>query len=390
MAPMTARARNRIGLTALVALATACGPAPSVTPSPTPEASGGPTPPPVSGTIEVSAVVQVVADELRLRAEPSTGASLVAAMPRGHLVRVESGPVEAEGYRWWELVEVGGTTGWAADGDGTDAWLAGPLAAEAPPLLRLDQVCDVTFPPLPPATTILTDGTVLLTVGDVGPGDPGPQPWRIGTLAPAGLEHIQANVLGSPYLRASAEYLAEPLPGAEPPGHGGCVHEFTVGGGEIVVSAVGWFGGEEEEAFWQPSPERKTLTEIAENLVALDDVLDDALWSVPPTVPYLAGTYTLVVAADPIQAPLANDVPQLEADPLRELLAESAETELGRCTEVSTREAFELAMGLGAAAPPFLLQGMSSTSFVAEETLYALTAVPQTPVGEPSCADIGG
>lgn len=345
----------------------------------------------IDGIIEVSAVVQVIADELRLRADPNTTAALVAAMPSGHVARIEAGPVEAEGFRWWQLVDVGGRTGWAADGDGTDAWLTAAVATDAPPLIRLHYGCDVTGPIRVPATTILTDGTVILTDTGFAPGDPAPAMWRIGTLSAAGLEHIRGNLVESPYLQVSAEYVAEPLPGATPPGHGGCVYEFTVGGDEVAVTAVGWFGDEEEAAFWQPSPQRKTLTDFAQGLIALDDVLDDALWATPPTLPYLATRYTVVRTESPAGVPVQSGTPRLAEDPLGDLIGEPARlTGIGACWEIAVGDAFRVATVLADAEPPLPFHAMGGPAYVVDATNVGLIVVPQTPVGEPSCADVAG
>lgn len=381
-----------------MALLTACGTSPQPTSSVAPgtsPAQGGPSTgtavpsAPAEGSIGPSSVLQVVADDLRLRAEPNTTAALVAAMPRGHVTRVESGPVEADGFRWWELVDADGVTGWAADGDGADPWLASAGGTAAEPLLRLSYGCDVTGPIRAPATTILADGTVILAEAGFDPGDLAPPTWLTGRLSTAGIEHVRQNLLGSPYLQASAEYAAEPLPEAEPPGHGACLYEFTVGDDEVVVAATGWFGDEEEAAFWQPSPERKTLTEFAESLISLDDVLADSLWATPPTLPYLPMRYSVVRTESPAAEPLPSGVPRLGEDPIVSILADPhAETQIGPCWDVELTTAFDLASTLTGTLPAWPFQGVGGAAYVVDGTHFGLTVVPQTPVGEPSCADI--
>ena len=50
---------------------------------------------------------------LRVRAEPSTGAAIIARVPAGNVVRLEDGPVTADGYTWWRVRGAAGT-GWSA------------------------------------------------------------------------------------------------------------------------------------------------------------------------------------------------------------------------------------------------------------------------------------
>lgn len=390
---------------ALAALLAACGtsqqpvasgsvgahavPSPSRTDSATDTASGTAAPVPIGSPIEPSSVVHVIADELRLRAEPSTAGDLVATMPRGHVARVASGPVDADGFRWWELIDLTGSRGWAAEGDGADPWLATPLGATGEPLLRLSYGCDVTGPIRAPATTILTDGTVILAEAGYEPGDPAPPDWLTGRLSAAGIEHVRENIVGSPYLQTSAEYTPEPLPGAEPPGHGACLYEFSVGTEDIVVTAVGWFGDAEEAEFWQPSPERKTLTQFAEGLISLDDVLADELWTAPPSVPYLAPRYSLVRTESPAGPPEPSGPPRHERDPVETILGDpDAQAQIGPCWEIDVSTTFDVASALGTAEPPWRFQAVGGTGYVVDATHFGLIVVPQTPAGEPSCADI--
>lgn len=51
-------------------------------------------------------------DLLRVRAEPGTGAAVVARVQDGEVVRVLDGPREADSFRWWQVETSGGTQGW--------------------------------------------------------------------------------------------------------------------------------------------------------------------------------------------------------------------------------------------------------------------------------------
>src|SRR5688572_19012099 len=241
---------------------------------PSAEASG--SAPPNVGETPDRAILQVVADELRVRAEAGTASTLMGTLERGDVVRVESGPVDADGFRWFEVVDLQGRLGWAADGDGTDPWLAIiPDLPDATPLLTLDYACDVVGPINPPATTVMDDGRVIATDGASGYG------WTVRPLSAAGLEEVREGVLASPYLQANAEYRPQPRADAgDAPGHGVCSYTFTIptDAEPIVVSTIGWFGDEEERTFYEPSPERKALDGLARNLIAIEDVLGDEAW----------------------------------------------------------------------------------------------------------------
>ncbi len=70
--------------------------------------SGSPTPPTYSQGDQVRTT-----DSLRLRAAPSVLGAIITTMAIGSVGTVNSGPVAADGYQWWNIT-VGGNTGWAA------------------------------------------------------------------------------------------------------------------------------------------------------------------------------------------------------------------------------------------------------------------------------------
>ena len=262
----------------------------SVTVSATPAAtSADATPAATEVPAGEGAVVMVVADELRLRAEPGIEGAVVGELSRGTVVRATDGPVEAGGFRWYEVVDVSDHQGWAADGDGTDPWLA-PIESvvDAGTLLAFGSACDVTGPFNAPSTVVLDDGRVILRGSDYGS-------WSVRRLSAAGMAHLQANVMSSPHLQQSDEYQPVPLAGAEPPGHGLCVFTFSAGTGTepIVVTSVGWFGEQEESTFYEPSPERKALDAIARNLMVIDSVLGESMWEPAGWLPFVAEEYVL-------------------------------------------------------------------------------------------------
>lgn len=79
---------------------------PTVTPSVTPEASPSATPP-AAGTFDLGELVQVQGtqgDGLRLRTAAGLGAEIRFVALESEVFEVQDGPIEADGYMWWFLV----------------------------------------------------------------------------------------------------------------------------------------------------------------------------------------------------------------------------------------------------------------------------------------------
>jgi hypothetical protein len=128
-------------------------PSPSPSPSTAPPSEAPPDPPPAvtplasltSGPLRIDGLALVVADELRVRSAPGTGADskiLAEPLTKGREVFVVAGPVPANGYLWWQVraVRQGGTGagqpfGWiAAAGRDGEIWVApGAVACPADP-----------------------------------------------------------------------------------------------------------------------------------------------------------------------------------------------------------------------------------------------------------------
>jgi hypothetical protein len=358
------------------ATATAASPSADATPGTTDvQAPGGP-------------ILMVVADELRLRAEPGTDGALVGSIKRGTVVQATDGPSEADGFRWYEVVDTTGRGGWAADGDRSDPWLS-PIESteDATPLLTFAYGCDVVGPFNAPSTVVFEDGRVVLREPDSGA-------YIVRRLASAGMAHLEDNVMSSPYLRTSAEYTPVPQPGAEPPGHGLCAYSFTVGADTepIVVSSVSWFGEQEEAAFYEPAPERKALDAIARNLMVIDSVLDEASWEPAGWLPFIAEDYYLWVGrgvgpAPEGSVPMDASVLPIDVDAFGEPIVG------GRCGPISREQAFELARVLNQPSaatdvrldmPTFYVTGAG-----ADETWWNLTLAPRTPQYALGCDSFG-
>ena len=321
-----------------------------------------------------------------MRAEAGIDASLVDTLFRGALVRLDAEPVEADGYRWREIVTLNGRVGWVADGDASDPWLAElPDLGRGTPLVTLGTVCDVTPPLNPPATVVMDDGWVVAVNASAGGG------WVARQLSSDGLDEVQGAIRGSPYLQRSADYLPQPKPGAVPPAHGACQYTFTiptVGGEPIVVSSVGWFGDEEESTFYQPSPERRTLDTLAGTLTNIAGVLDDEAWT-GRALPYVADEFVLRVEEGGGPAPVGAPVVDVAALGLGDLDAFGAAAGAGRCGTVPRAQAFELARMLNQAEPGLAvrLDMMPTPYFATDERWFGLVLGPRLPGGEPRCPE---
>lgn len=364
-------------------------PAEAPTPGPSVVASDGadpgspaPSEAPSLITLPEGSIAVVVADELRVRASPGTDGEAIAGLLRGDPVRIIDGPEEMDAHRWYRVETLDGATGWAAAGDETDAWLTRSSTSSAGRLLEFEYGCDVTGPLRMPATTILEDGTVISTA-------PRGSTIEIAGLSADGIAAIHDDVLSLPALRVSADYTPVLRPDAgEAPGHGACLYRFTVGPDPdpIVVSSISWFGDEEEAAFYEPSPERRILDAIAQNLIAIRTVLHDSQWVDPRGLPYTAAEYTLWLLP---QSPSAPDSPV----PIQALGLGGAWDEIGephadgRCAVIPLDAAFEAVRQLRASGQGADLSAATFGVALDQGRAIGLILAPRTPLGRPSCED---
>jgi hypothetical protein len=308
---------------------------------------------------------------------------VVGGLVQGAVARIESDPVEADGFVWYEVVDLDSNRGWVASGDDEDAWLA--TVTDEPggsALLRFEQACDVSGPLTLPPVTVTDDRRVVM--GDFERG------WAVWRLTDAGFDRLSEAVLDSPYLQSSAEYGLVARPDAEPPGHGVCAYTFTLGSAAepIVVRSVQWLG--EEEVFYEPSPERRALDGIAHGLSTLEDSLGPDAWEAEP-FPYVGGTFMASLA--PVGGPILPE--GINVDP-GALPAGTALGNLGDpppggvCGDLTIAEAFELARVLAdAGADDMALDRFSAAVFATDAGRFSLILSPQAPDGYPGCADTG-
>ena len=85
-----------------------------------PTATAYPTVPPAGSpgvlTVGGSALVQTTeGDMLRVRSGPGLGYDISFQLANGSLVTIAEGPISANGYVWWRVVNSGGSSGWAVE-----------------------------------------------------------------------------------------------------------------------------------------------------------------------------------------------------------------------------------------------------------------------------------
>ncbi len=92
-----------------------------------------PTPTPYPGLIQIGQPARVIARTgLNVRETPSPQAARLGNLPPNAVVVVTDGPVEAEGFLWWQIDNQFGLAGWVAGSDGEDLWLTGELGEKRP------------------------------------------------------------------------------------------------------------------------------------------------------------------------------------------------------------------------------------------------------------------
>lgn len=351
--------------------------------SETPAASDEPQPEPEA--IGPGDVVQVVADGLQLRSAAGTGSDVVGGLERGAVARVESEPVDSDGFTWYEVVDLDSNRGWVAAGDDEDAWLAG--LSDQPDgelVLRYEVFGHVSPAVSMPLVTVMDDRRVIMGDGSTG--------WSLWHLTDAGFDRLSQDVLESPYLQTSAEYEPVLQEGVtEGPAHGAGLYLFTIGteGEPIVVRSVQWFGEAEEAAFFVPSPERRALEGVATGLNTLDEALGEDAWVGDPLT-YVGDRYMVWVGRGSGEEPPGT--PQVDAGAVLETTSlgnlDDLPTGLA-CADITLAEAFELARLLRGPDSRLDVDRYSYATFATDDAWFSVSLSPKTPDGFPGCADVG-
>ncbi len=357
---------------------------PSSTPDPpaSPAASVEPAPSGSTGyPYAAGTTIQVVAEAVRIRQSPGTDADVVAALTRDMTAVVRDGPTEADGYTWFQ-VEAPEGTGWVATGDAENRWIvAAPPVEPAELVLRFRAACDATPPLIPPTLTVTAERDVVMASPDDGR-------LQRGRLTPAAFSDFMA-LLALPALAASADYPQERRPDAgEPPGHGLCVFEFTLGPptDRVRVTSVSWFGDEEESTYYVPSPERRALDELARMLGP--GLFSDDSWEVPPAE-YPADAYLVWIFAD-AASPTEGAPSVADLHVLGDLNVFGEPIPSGRCGYLDRAEVEQLAEAFAATPSPLTLNAVSYLTIETGSGWANVVTSPLMPDGFPTCGNVPG
>lgn len=332
-------------------------------------------------------VMEVTADELRLRVSAGTDGPIIGALVRGDVVLVTSEATGADGYNWHEVMDTTGKIGWVAAGDGADAWLH--ALGDQPPVARLFQfgyACDVSPPVRQPSVTIMEDGQVIFSQHALDP-----EGWLTWQLTEEGLAQFREDVLASPLLVQPGDYTPQLRANVgEPPGHGLCLYRFATGdaANAVVVTSVSWFGDEEESAFYEPAPERRALDRLAQSLGVIHELLDAEAWAQPEPRPYVGRSYLLWLVADagavPAGTPYVGDV-QFPIDGPLETFGDAMDG--FRCGHLTLAQAMEFAWLLRDRGIDLRLDSLNGPSLALDSGSVSILLVPRTPDGSPACSD---
>jgi hypothetical protein len=121
-------------------------------------------------------------------------------------------------------------------------------------------------------------------------------------VTPAGSELVRQAMLDTGLFEGSADYVIEIRPGAEPPGMEVPFDRFSLAtaDGMVVVGSMPF----EDPTWIVPSAERDALADLAERLVDLSWLPDEA-WATPEPAPYAAAAFLL----------FGGDLPLVDVDP---------------------------------------------------------------------------
>jgi hypothetical protein len=338
------------------------------------------------------ALLQVSVDGLRVRATASTSADILRTLNRGEVVRIQSGPIEADSFSWYEVIDLDSRSGWVAMGDGNTPWLADVPTepSSSALLLRFQRDCAVSprgnssYPIFPSDLTLTADGRVVLGT-------------QVRQLGPSGLAVMQREVLDLPVLQASADYPFEHRPGApELPGRDACRNSFWLGEGteRVEVTAMHWLGDEEEATYMVESPERRILDELAFHLADIEAWLGVGAWADPAASPFVSGSYLLWFEPWSSVSPSVTGAAWPFEGPIDQF---GNAVGSARCGHLRLGQAFEVlrllrgfgvtAMTFGSPSRELALDEIGSGTFSTDAASFSFLLTPRTPDGYPRCPD---
>lgn len=247
-----------------------------------------------------------------------------------------------------------------------------------------------------PTTTLMADGT-LIWQRIPPPTETGSLVTR--TLTAEGLAALRERIFGTGLFEASATHELERRPGApEPPGRGVGIYLFTAGEGddEVVVRSVQWLGDEEESTYYEPSPERRELDALAQELRDPESLVAADAWT-GPAEPYEGADYQLLLI--PYRDVPAHDTTDASEIPWPFDVALDAFGEVSgvgippaRCGVLGRDEAVAIMEALaerGYSQVGLDRATVGSLDWAAGNGTVDFFIIPRLPDGYPDCADHG-
>lgn len=204
--------------------------------------------------------------------------------------------------------------------------------------------------------TVLEDGRII--TGSMDSGDANPFVER--RLTAAGVQLIRDELDATGLTDTSANYPPVAKPGIEPPGRGGWGYALEVGLSGGGTAVIDWASvADDEDLYYEPSPEREALDALAARLSTLDVWLPANAWADANARPYAPARYRIYIYSQEWGGSL-DDLPVESATvswPLDEaidafgdvMLDPAGEPVEGRCGVVSAEEATAVMEALEAA-----------------------------------------
>jgi hypothetical protein len=290
----------------------------------------------------------------------------------------------------------------------TDRSLRTPTAEAQTPapdpnesLVRFVQGCDVTPPVSSPSATVMRDGRV---VWDSSGPDPAPDGLAVRLLSPEGLDAMRSMIEETGLFGADGDYpFVRRSDAPDPPGRGYCVYTFMYAPPDrepVTVTSAMWFGDEFEATYFEPSPERKALDDLAQLLRDPETGLSADSWAEHERRPYDADEFLVVAGlfTPQITEPGAPDIDAVTwpfpaaPDAFGEPAGHDEGASPQRC-DVATRDAiaplFEqlAAAGYEQFVTPRAM-AMATLPWSSRSAGVELIVVPLMPDGSPGCDEV--
>lgn len=275
---------------------------------------------------------------------------------------------------------------------------AAPTAAPDPNagLMSFVRGCDITPPVSSPSSTVMRDGRMVWVATEDG----GPDQLTERRLSPDGLDAVRSRIEDTGLFEADGDYPFERRTDApDPPGQGYCVYTFTYAppdGDPVTVTSAMWFGDEFEATYFEPSPERKALDDLAQVLLDPEAGLSGDAWDEEARRPYDADEFMVVARVVPPQIadPDAPDVDELswpfaEAPDAFGEPAGNESVQPTRCAAAARNDITPLfeqfvAAGFEQFVTPRAL-AHATVPWSSRSSAVELIVVPRMPDGSPGC-----